>query len=248
MKLAAVLACRNQSSRLYAKPLQRLHVERGITILEHLVGQLSARSELSDIVLAISQEEENRIYVRWAEDHDLPYVLGDDRDVLARLIAGADLVDADHVFRVTSESPFPYIEDLPVVLRQHEEVGADYSGTMGLPDGAYYEIIRLDALKRSWNEGEERHRSELCTLFISEHPDRFVIERHDVPLELRRTDVRLTVDWPEDLIVMRGVYEGLGLSPEEPHSLERIVGFLDEHPRLNAVNNWIDSGHGRVWY
>jgi spore coat polysaccharide biosynthesis protein SpsF (cytidylyltransferase family) len=60
--------------------------------------------------------------------------------------------------------------------------------------------------------------------------------------------MRLTVDWPEDLIVMRKIYEDLNLATDKPHSLKAIVRYLDENPRINAINNWIDSGIGRVWY
>jgi spore coat polysaccharide biosynthesis protein SpsF (cytidylyltransferase family) len=68
-----------------------------------------------------------------------------------------------------------------------------------------------------------------------------------VPQHLRRNDIRLTVDWPEDLIVLRKVYEDLKLSPEIKLDFEAVIKYLDENPRINAINNWIDSGIGRVW-
>jgi len=247
--LAAVLACRNQSSRLYAKPLQNLNVKRGITILEHLVGQLKLRPEIDEIVLAISENDENLIYPRYAEKLGVRYVLGDDDDVLGRLLAGAQLAGADHVFRVTTESPYPYLEDLPAVFAAHVEGGIAYSGTTGLPDGSYYEIISTEGLRRSWDEGGPDYRNELCTRYIFDNPGEFAVLRHEVPGHLRRDkDIRLTVDWPEDLIVLRTVYEELGLAPDVPHDLGEIVRYLDERPKLNAVNNWIDAGVGRIWY
>ena len=50
MMLAAVLACRNQSSRLYGKPLQHLDVDRRVSILDYLVAQLRQRPEIGAIV------------------------------------------------------------------------------------------------------------------------------------------------------------------------------------------------------
>mgnify|MGYP000326927087 CR=1 FL=1 len=41
--------------------------------------------------------------------YNLKFVIGDDHDVLNRLINGAKLVDANIVFRVTSENPFLFI-------------------------------------------------------------------------------------------------------------------------------------------
>ena len=248
MKLAAVLACRNQSSRLYAKPLQNLDVKSSVSILDYMVAQLKKYSEINDIVLAISKNEENSIYMKVAESHSIPSIIGDDNDVLARLIKGAEAVKADHVLRVTTESPYPYMDNLSEIYKYHCDNNIDYSVTKGLPDGAYFEIISLSALKRSWDEGSTKHRSELCTLYIFENKDKFKLAQHDVPLTLQRNDIRLTVDWPEDLIVMRQVYEALKLSPDVKLNFPDVIKYLDANPKINAINNWIDSGIGRVWF
>ena len=39
-KLVAALACRNQGSRLYGKPLQNLDVENGIRIIDNIIQVL----------------------------------------------------------------------------------------------------------------------------------------------------------------------------------------------------------------
>ena len=134
MKLAAVLACRNQSSRLYAKPLQNLDVKSSVSILDYMVAQLKKYSEINDIVLAISKNEENSIYMKVAESHSIPSIIGDDNDVLARLIKGAEAVNADHVLRVTTESPYPYMDNLSEIYKYHCDNNIDYSVTKGLPD------------------------------------------------------------------------------------------------------------------
>ena len=248
MKLAAVLACRNGSLRLYAKPLQCLDVKNKITILDFIIRQLRLIPVIDEIVLAISDQEENLIYRKVAKDHGIRFVMGHDTDVLGRLIKGTELLEADQVFRITTESPYCYLDNLEALYKYHCENNMDYSVTSGLPLGAYFEIIKYEALKRSWADGERKHRSELCTLYIFEHMEQFRIVRHNVPPEVKASDVRLTVDWPEDLVVMRNVYENLNLHPDTPVSVAEIIRYLRDHPKINAINNWIDSGSGRIWY
>ena len=127
MRLAAVLACRNQSSRLYAKPLQNLDVKNRVTILDYIVAQLKRCPEINEIVLGISENEENTIYRELADSYGIPYILGDDHDVLSRLIKGAELGNAEQVFRVTTESPYPYLDNLAAVYRYHCDNKIDYS-------------------------------------------------------------------------------------------------------------------------
>ena len=43
-KLVAAIACRNQGSRLYGKPIQNLDVEDGITILDNNAENLGKAS------------------------------------------------------------------------------------------------------------------------------------------------------------------------------------------------------------
>src|SRR3989338_7132209 len=236
--LAAILACRNHSSRLYAKPLQNLDVENKVSILDYLVKQLKMRSEIGAIVLAVSEREENTIYKTKSQEYGIPYILGDDRDTLGRLIKGARHVGADTVFRVTTESPYHYLDNLPEMCAQHVEHDLDFSVTKALPDGAYFQIIKTEALERCWNEGGEPYRNEYCTKYIFDNREKFKIKEHDAPPEFRRKgDIRLTVDWPEDLIVLREVYKGIGLNLSEPFDFRAVIQFLDAHPKINTVNN-----------
>lgn len=245
--LAAILACRNQSSRMYAKPLQNLDVENRVSILDYLVAQLKMRTDIEAIVLAISDREENIIYKKKSKEYDIPYILGDERDMLGRLIKGAQLVGADTVFRVTTESPFQYLDNLAEVFAQHLGGDLDFSVTKELPGGAYFQLIKTEALKRCWNEGGEPYRNEYCTKYIFDNREKFKIKEHAAPPGLgRQADIRLTVDWPEDLIVARKVYKGAGLHPSKPFDLLAAIQFLDEHPRIKAVNNRIDNGK-RIW-
>ena len=52
-KLVAVLACRNDGTRLYGKPLQNLDIKKGVTILDYLIKNLKKFNFIKDIVIAI---------------------------------------------------------------------------------------------------------------------------------------------------------------------------------------------------
>ena len=57
--------------------------------------------------------------------------------------------------------------------------------------------------------GEARHRSELVTLYIKEHPDAFRIATAALPAELYRPEYRLTVDEPEDVRLLQELFARL---------------------------------------
>jgi spore coat polysaccharide biosynthesis protein SpsF len=244
MRLVAVIACRNQSTRLYAKPLQRVGSR---TILDHLVEGVRRIPRVEGIVLAISDGRENDVYEDLAGSMGLDTVRGDPEDVLWRLVLGGRKLGATHVLRATPDCPFVYWEGGTALVDAVEAQGLDYAIHKDVPEGTYYEIISLDALERSHREGTERHRSEFCTLYIFENRDRFRLAELSVEPELERRDIRLTVDWPEDLIVVRAVHEGLSPKFPDPLPLRPLVEWLDAHPRVKEINAWIQAGTGRIW-
>ena len=78
-RVAAVLACRVNSTRLFAKPLQRIGK---YTILELLINQIKKSKTISDIVLAISENPGNDVFIDFAKKHRLKFIIGNEKDVL----------------------------------------------------------------------------------------------------------------------------------------------------------------------
>lgn len=247
MKVIAALACRVQSKRLYAKPLQFIDIENEVTILEYLVGFLKTCKGIDEIVLAISEGEENRPFEFLAKKMNLQYVIGSQSDVQKRLILATEKGHGDIVYRITTECPFVYMDTFQDVLDAHINNKASLTVIEGLPEGSYYEIINLKDLIRAHDQGDERHRSELCTLYMCENPSMFHLQRLRTGSGiLQRPDIRLTVDYPEDLIVAREVYKALKKEGQYI-KIQDIIEYLDKHPKLKAINGWINAGKGRIW-
>jgi spore coat polysaccharide biosynthesis protein SpsF len=229
--LVAAIACRNQGSRLYGKPVQNLDVDSNTRIIDNIIDCLQSIKCINEIVLGVSEGIENEVFIHIAEEKGLRYVLGDEVDVLSRLVACGVLSNATDIFRVTSESPFLFFEPVEGAWKIHQDSHADATFMDDVIDGCGFEIISLQALQESHERGDQQHRSELCTLYIREHPEAYKIIKLAAPTRLVRKDLRLTVDNPEDLTVCRRVYAQF--KDQAPLiSVEKIVSFLDAHPHL----------------
>ena len=244
----AILACRLNGTRLYGKPLQLIDIEKQKTILEYCVEYIKKSKHVRNICLAISDEVENRAFVPVAEKHGWKVSFGHPQDVLGRILGATKDLGTTHVLRVTSECPFVYFEGIDSLYETHLEKGLDYSSIEKLPEGSGFEIISTSALERSHANGTARNRSELVTSYIFEHQNEFKIHRPSPAESLQRSEVRITVDYPEDLIFCRKIYKMLngekGLIP-----IEKIIQFWDSHPaiRKDVETVGIDWGTGRIW-
>jgi N,N'-diacetyllegionaminate synthase len=244
-KVVAVIACRVESSRLFAKPFHLIDKEK-FSILDLLIEQINKSKIISDVVLAISENPGNESFIRYAQKNHLKFVFGSDKDVLKRLIIGAQYVNANIIFRTTPENPFIYWEKIDDVLNKHIDGNFDFSVIEDIPLGCGYEVINLDALEKSHKFGKDKHRSELCSLYIHEHQKSFKINRFMPEKSLQRPEIRLTVDNPEDLMVVRKIYEKLGQG-KKPVYLKKIIDFLDMNKEISKINSHILPGKSRIW-
>jgi spore coat polysaccharide biosynthesis protein SpsF len=241
-KLVACLACRNQGTRLYGKPLQNLDIEERISVLEYMIASVKTYEPVEAIVLGISEGTDNVCFKELAIKNNIDFIIGSEEDVLQRLIQCCEKAEGTDIFRLTTESPFTYFEAIDEAWKTHIASGNDLTALDQLPDGSGFEIIKLDAYKRSWEKGEKKHRSELCSLYIRENKTDFKIGYVDIPTEIRRTDIRLTIDYPEDLILCRAVYHQFKhLSPRIP--VKGVIDFIDANPKLKElVDSFVEEG------
>ena len=223
-----------RSSRCPGKAIAEL---AGKPLLEHLLERVSSLGGPSRVVLATSVDPSNDVLVALAERLGIAAFRGDEDDVLGRYLEVARRFRADHVVRVTGDNP---LTDLPLIeslSRRHLETDSDYTYVPGeaLLMGILSEVISRRALETSHREGEDRHRSELVTLYIKEHPERFRIERAELPEELYRPEYRLTVDEPEDVRLLQEIFARLD-RPGHLVTTREAIALLDREPALCAIN------------
>ena len=86
----------------------------------------------------------------------------------------------------------------------------------------------------------------MASLYIYEHRNKFKINEVKPKKELQRPDLRLTVDTPEDLQMMRLIDKFIG-NHGNPISLRKIITFLDENPDIAKINSSIPAGKAKLW-
>jgi spore coat polysaccharide biosynthesis protein SpsF len=231
-RLAGVLACRLTGSRLYGKPLQNLAVDT--PILGVIVDVLRAQDFVDDVVLALADEPDSAALEAWAARHDVRWVRGHPTDVLGRLIVAAEWCGATDVLRKTTESPFFDLDAMSAAWDKHVRDGNDITVVDDCPLGTATEFYSLDALRLCHERGDDGDRSEYVSRYGRTHPQEFQIGLVRPQPVCRRTDLRLTVDYPEDLLLCRRLYAQL-----EHHAplvpLPELIRVLDERPELRAL-------------
>lgn len=229
-----VVSARMASSRCPGKAIAPL---AGRPLLAVLLARMASVPKVAGVVLATSSRPENDPLAELARGAEVPVFRGDEDDVLRRTLDCAQQVGARHVVRVTGDNPLTDIETLQRLVDLHLKTGADYTYVPGdaLLMGILSEVISTSALERSWQRGAARHRSELVTLYVKEHPEEFRIALGELPEGLYRPEYRLTVDEAEDVELMQALFQRLA-APGKIVSTREAIALLDRQPALAGIN------------
>ncbi len=247
-KFDAILPCRMTSTRLYGKPLQYIDIKNKITIIEYLVNYLKTSKYLDKVIIAIADSKGNDILAEYAMKNNWEFIFGDEIDMLGRMIKAADQYGSNTIIQGSTESPFMYYNNIDEVFKMHIENDFDFSKTDYLPDGAGYAFFKTDALRVSHKKGNSRHRSELVSSYIFDNPNEFKINSVSPNKKLKRSDIRITVDYPEDLVFCRKIYTNLN-GEKDLVEMSDIIDYWDNNCNLrkDVEEIGVDWGHGRLW-
>jgi spore coat polysaccharide biosynthesis protein SpsF len=216
-----VLQARYGSRRLRGKALATLGRR---SILVHCLDRLMM-SATAPVVLATTTAAEDDVLAAAAVERGVPVVRGPGDDVLRRFVIAATRFRARFVVRATADNPAVDIDSPRRTLAALIASGADYAIETGLPYGACVEAMTAVALQRANAIATSASDREHVTPLIRRHSSFRAIEI-TAPVELRRADLRLTVDTADDLAYLRAAVGPLYDLVSEP-SLKAIIYAAD---------------------
>jgi spore coat polysaccharide biosynthesis protein SpsF len=234
LRTVCLVTARMASARCPGKAL--LELLPGEPLLAVLIKRMRTSKAVDEVALATSVNPENDAIADLGLGLGVRVFRGDEDDVLKRHVDAAREFDADHVVRVTGDNPLTDVSTMDALVQLHHERSAGYTYIPGeaLLMGILAEVISAEALERSWTRGDARHRSELVTLYVKEHPAEFRIAMQELDPALLRPAYRLTVDHPEDVRLQREIFQALGRGALV--DTRDAIALLDARPDLVAIN------------
>lgn len=230
-RAVAVVQLRAGSTRLPGKALLPL---AGIPLAAQVLRRLRAVPDFAQVVAAVPDQEEDRVFFRLAAECGCVAVAGSRDDVLGRFLVALDAYPGDPVVRFCGDNPLLATHLVPHALAEHARADADWTALTGLPLGCGFEVVRADALRRAAAEAAQPHQREHVTPYLREHPERFRLHQPPSPVAYP-AGLRLTVDTADDYALQQRVYDALG-GGEKIVALDDAVALLARHPEWLALN------------
>jgi spore coat polysaccharide biosynthesis protein SpsF (cytidylyltransferase family) len=226
----AIIQARLGSTRFPNKVLNKLV---GKTLIEILYNRLEKSQYLSNIIFAIPEQDiplEIEIKKIGAE-----YYKGSEHDVLERFFRTAQHYQIQNIVRITADCPLidPGILDRMIeIYSQSDYQYISNSLPPTFPDGFDIEIFSFQILKKTYHIATDDFDREHVTSFIRNNNE---IIKYNYESEINHSHIRLTVDTPSDLELLKVLSEKI---PDFSNiSYKQVIDFIEENPELREIND-----------
>lgn len=239
-----IIQARMGSSRLPGKVLKQAC---GRTLLELQYERIQAAKTIDHIIIATTQAIVDEAIVECCKTGNMSCYQGSENDVLDRYYQAARQAGAspgDAIIRVTGDCPLLDPEVLDQVVNLFWSSGVDYASNVNpptFPDGMDIEVFKYEALEKAWQEAQLTSEREHVTPYLRNHSEIFSQANYLCSNDL--SALRLTVDEPEDLEIIRSIYEQL-YPPKGVFLLADILALIDANPHLLDTNQGITRNAG----
>jgi len=235
-KVVAIIQARMGSTRLPGKVMMDV---AGKPMLWHIINRIGHSQSVDEIVVATSARAEDKVIASLAEECGVGAFFGSDLDVLDRYYRCATESRAGTIVRITADDPFkdPAVVDLIVRTYLDRREDLDYvSNTLRptYPEGLDVEAFSYQVLSSAWKEANDAFDREHVTAYIWRNPEEFRLLNIENSLG-DLSQLRWTVDTPEDMAFARAVYGRL-FHKKEIFLMGDILNLLKESPEIGRIN------------
>jgi len=238
-----IIQARMGSTRLPEKVLMDLG---GIPLLEFLIKRLEDVDGNIDLIVATTADKEDEKIVELCDSINIPFYCGSKENVLERYIGCARKFDIDVIVRVCADCPFidpEGINELIVTYKKNPMADLVHNKHKnGYPFGTGAELVTLNVLRIAGKNADKKHQKEHVVPYILENADKFTVIKVNAPKYIRRPDYYLTVDYPEDLKLIREICGKIDGDNKEKTPLRRIIKLLDKNPHIVNINSHLHDG------
>ena len=165
-------------------------------------------------------------------------------NVLDRYISAAKFYEVENIIRVGGDDPLIDVNQISILINEHKKNGADFlytSHKKGWPYGSVCELISVEALKIIPRQTSDPLYLEHIIPWFHHNSNKFKCQPINSPPQLYRPDYFFTVDYPEDLKLIKLIFVMLSHLGDF-FSFEDVVKLCDENPEILNINNHLHNG------
>ena len=238
MKVGVIIQARMGSSRLPGKVLMKIG---GVPLLSYLHNRLKNLEQSCSLIVATTNNSKDDILEDFCVKNKIRFWRGPELDVLSRFFQLSMLENFDIIVRLNADCPLldanfvsdkirTFLDNLPKF---------DYASTIlqeTYPLGMHVEIMTIEALEKAHKQCKNFALREHVTPYIYQNPQKFNLL--GIQSEKNNSHVRLTIDYPEDIVFINKVIDKIK-AYEKEDTVANVLKLLAQEDDLRIYNQHI---------
>jgi len=238
-KVLAIIQARYNSTRFPGKVVKKINNK---TILDILIRRLSKSKHISKIIVACSNNRNDKEIVTICKKSSVNYFIGSENDVLDRFYHAAKKYKGINIVRITADCPLidPKIVDDVISIFFLKNV--DYSSNTNpptFPDGLDVEVFKFSALKEAYMNAKKSEEREHVTPYIINNKK---FKKFNLKHTIDYSSLRLTLDEKVDLILIAKIIKYFKNNLN--FNLKNILDLYKKRKNFFLINSHLARNEG----
>ena len=236
--IVAIIQARMGSSRLSGKIMLEVCKK---PLLKHMIERIQLTETVDEIVIATSTNKNDDVIEDFCKENKILCFRGSENDVLSRYKMVADIIHADIIVRLTSDTPLLDHIILDKVVQVYTKNKYDYvSNCLPLPrtypDGMNVEVFSKKILDEMYYNAKKPSEREHVSLYVVMQPKKYKMYRVDYLNDV--SHYRFNLDYELDYKLIKEIFENLYYE-NQYFSMEDVIKFLEANPSIFNINSKI---------
>ncbi len=240
MKNQIYLQARLGSTRLPNKVLLKICNK---SIIEFMVERLRIVPNIEKIVLVTGPKNINESLIDEAKKIGIDFFCGSQENILDRFYNASLIFKPDRIIRVTGDCPLIDPKVIEKGIQIFNSNNFDILSNVKkrtYPDGLDFEIMTCDILEKTWYNKMNEFINKQAFYEASLPPTKFILQnnnirQYDLLNNEDLSNIRLTLDYPEDYSLLLLIAENL-YPYDKLFGLEDIMKFIRTNASILDIN------------
>jgi spore coat polysaccharide biosynthesis protein SpsF len=237
-RVVLIIQARMSSSRLPGKSMLPL---AGKPLVFRMIERIKKCKKIDEIVIATSDQQEDKVLVDLAEELQVSYFQGDLLDLRNRYLKAAEKFQANFIVRIPADNPMPDWNEIDKLIEFHlEDNPSGFSSNLAQVNNSEYldgigaemfsTKLLQESVARSSSDTVKEHIHRNFFDYSTQTPvdaSWCPIASPKAPAELRRPDIILDVNTMDDYTKIKRIYDHL--YPQNPNfTTLNVIDFIDK--------------------
>lgn len=247
MNIDVFILARLGSSRLPKKHFKEILDK---PVIYHLIHRIKKAKKIRKIIVCTTDLKSDDELVNYLQKENIDVFRGSSNDLIKRISDAAELYQTDIIIDVEGDKIYTDPKYIDIIANEFQKSQLDYvTGNDSLkkfnPSHGIHGIIpagfSVNAIKKMYNlkktnDTETGYREYFLG---NEFKVKYIVPQH---IDKFPKNLRLFLDYPEDLEMAREIFKELG----NDFDMESLLDFLEKRPELleitkPAVKRWLEN-------